>query len=178
MVITGSHTPLARLTRDKSRKIKNNKEEAENNFNTASVTTSITETPEVSRPAGHNIWLDISFHIYIVSVYSGKQTPPFPPGTDREFLTRISIHLSHSNCSQLCFFTVEIEKLRIVGIFSPDFKIYIFFADLVTFQTRVKTSPMLVLFFQTFNSNIAVVLSYYKCQREEFVILYWYDKIW
>ena len=66
MVITGSQTPLARLTRDKSRKLKNNKEETENNFNTtaaASVTTSITETPEVSRAAGHNIWLHISFHL-------------------------------------------------------------------------------------------------------------------
>ena len=42
MVITGSsHTP--RLTRDKSRKIKNNKEETEN-LNTTSVTTSVTET--------------------------------------------------------------------------------------------------------------------------------------
>ena len=142
MLITGSQHHTPRLTRDKSRKIKNNKEETENNFNTASVTSSITETLEVSRPAGHNIWLHISLHV--VSVYSSKQTPPFPLGTDREFLTRISIHLSHSNCSQLCFFTVEIEKLQIVGIFSPDFKIYIFFADLVTFQTRVKTSPILI----------------------------------
>ena len=148
-LITGSITPLARLTRDKSRKIKNNKEETENNFNTTSVTSSITETAldsivslEVSRPTGHNIWLHISFHV--LSVYSSKQTPPFPLGTDREFLTRISIHLSHSNCIQLCFFTLEIEKHQIVGIFSPDFKIYIFFADLVTFQTRVKTSPILI----------------------------------
>ena len=49
-------------------------------------------------------YFNFSFHV--VSVYSSKQSPPFPLGTDREFLTRISIHLSHSNCIQLCFFTV------------------------------------------------------------------------
>ena len=125
-----------------------------------------TEHQSAPPPQRLDTIFEFIFHFLLslnVSVYSSKQSPPFPLGTDRAFLTRISIHLSHSNCSQLCFFTVEIEKLRIVGIFSPDFKIYIFFADLVTFQTRVKTSPMLVLFFQTFNSNIAVVLSYYKC---------------
>ena len=44
MLITGSQHHTPRLTRDKSRKIKNNKEETEANLNTTSVTTSITET--------------------------------------------------------------------------------------------------------------------------------------
>lgn len=67
-----------------------------------------------------------------------QTTPPSPLGMNREFLTGIPFHLSLLIVFLCSFWMRKLLKSEYPKYFQKD----IFFADVVTFQTRVKTSVL------------------------------------